>query len=193
MVRRKYKTKLQSKRHTIKKPKLINQKAGYSPISSGFNTSLNPYPPGGPYVVGSSTNGLGGGYYYSYNQNPTLQTRIIGMEDNVGFLKATGQTLAPGVKDYSVLRGGRSQKGRKTRRKRDKKGTKKRQPKKMRRSKHKRTKRGGSGLKSLVPADVLAASRQTGYGVRSLYDGMTGQRFGVNPSVMEQPIGRHLK
>lgn len=171
-----------------------NQKAGYSPISSGFNSSLNPYPPGGPYVVGSSTNGLDGGYYYPYNQNPTLQTRILGMEDNVGSLKATGQTLAPGAKDWSIFRGGRSHKARKSRRKARKKATKKRRPKKKKtRRSRRRTKRGGSGLKSLIPADVLGASRQTGYGVRSLYDGLTGQRFGVNPSVMDQPIGRHLK
>jgi len=186
--------KTQRRKRSTKHGRGRNQKAGYSPISSGFNSSLNPYPPGGPYVVGSSTNGLDGGYYYPYNQNPTLQTRILGMEDNVGFLKATGQTLAPGAKDYSGLRGGRSRKARKTRRKARKKATKKRRSKKQKsRRSQRRTKRGGSGLKSLIPADVLGASRQTGYGVRSLYDGLTGQRFGVNPSVMEQPIGRHLK
>lgn len=173
-----------------------NQKAGYSPISSGFNNSLNPYPPGGPYVTGSSTNG---GFYYPYNQNPTLQTRIIGMEDNVGFLKATGQTLAPGTKNWSIFRGGRSHKSRKLRKKKMRKPHTRRtrhtrrSKKKTHKPRTRRTKRGGSGLKSFIPSDVLAASRQTGYGVRSLYDGLTGQRLGVNPSVMKQPIGEHLK
>ena len=175
------------------------QGGGYSPISSGFGGKLNPYPPGGPYKVGASTNGLDGGFYYSYNQNPTLQTRILGMEDNVGFLKASGQTLAPGAKDYSTLRGGVKKRRRNTKRysrmtKRKRGRTSKRRKRRNRNSKRRqrRNKKGGSGLKSLIPSDVIDTTRQTEYGVKSLYDGLTAQRLGVNPSVMSQPISRNF-
>lgn len=182
------------------------QSGGYSAISSGFGGSLNPYPPGGPYKVGAATNGLDGGYYYSYNQNPTLQTRILGMEDNVGFLKASGQTLAPGVKDYSTLRGGvkkrrrrntkrrsRRHRGRMTKRKRGR-STKhrRRHIRNTKRRVRRRNKKGGSGLKSFIPSDVIDTTRQAEYGVKSLYDGLTAQRLGVNPSVMSQPISRNI-
>ena len=183
------------------------QGGGYTAISSGFGGKLNPYPPGGPYKVGASTNGLDGGFYYSYNQNPTLQTRILGMEDNVGFLKASGQTLAPGVKDYSTLRGGvrkhrrntkrhsrmtKRNRGRSSKRKRGR--TSKRRKRRNRNSKRRqrRNKKGGSGLKSLIPSDVIDTTRQTEYGIRSLYNRLTAQRLGVNPSVMSQPISRNI-
>lgn len=187
-------------RRNKSRPRSYRQSGGYSAISSGFGGKLNPYPPGGAYKVGASTNGLEGGYYYSYNQNPTLQTRILGMEDNVGFLKATGQTLAPGVKDYSTLRGGkktrrrsRRHRRRMTKRKRGRSTKQRRRhSRNTKRRVRRRNKKGGSGLKSLIPSDIVDTTRQAEYGVRSLYDGLTAQRLGVNPSVMSQPISRNI-
>ena len=44
----------------------------------GGRVALSPaaFPPGGPYRIGGSTNGLGGGYYYKNNPNPYLPDPI---------------------------------------------------------------------------------------------------------------------
>lgn len=205
--------------HKAHKAHDIHQRGGMSRI--------DPYPPGGAYKVGG-LNGLTGGHYYSYNDDPTLQTRILSQGSATSALKALGQTLAPGVAGQEVLRGGRRRR-RATRKHR--KATKAKKSPKTRKAKHskkkshpkkykkyknhkkqkgahcpecearqhqmqqggKRMRRrsrhryGGSGLRSLIPADMVSLGRQTGYGVSSMYRGLVGERFGTSPSVMVQP------
>jgi len=188
------------------------------------------FPPGGAYKVGG-LNGLTGGYYYGYNESPTLQTEIIGMGDDVGVLHKLGQTLAPGVvgnagiegmrggrkyRKYSKSRRSRS-KSRKSRKhsKRNRKGSRTQSKRNRKHRKHERKHRksrksrklrkhrksrksrklrrsikGGSGLRSLIPTDVVELSRNMGHGMGGIYRGMMGEKPTISPDVMVQPIDR---
>lgn len=148
---------------------------------SGFGGVLNPFPPGGPYKVGSSTNGLNGGYYYKYNTDPTLQTRILTQGDNTDFLQKTGQTMAPMSGGKRKYRRRKSHKPHKTTKRTRRSG------KKMRKMYRTRTRRGGSGLRSFVPADVLDITRSFNHGISNLYRGFVAEKPTISPSVMVQP------
>lgn len=155
----------------------------------GFGGVMNPFPPGGPYQVGSSVNGLEGGYYYKYNMDPTLQTRILSQESNVHTLKAMGQTLAPNALKSAPMRGGKRHR-RKSSRKSSRKMTRKsRRVAKSRKPARRRTRsrRGGSGLKSLVPSDILDIGRGVSHGVGNLYRGFVAEKPTISPDVMVQP------
>ena len=194
------------------------------------------YPPGGAYKVGG-VNGLIGGYYYGYNESPTLQTEILGMGDEVGVIGKLGGTLAPGVgvnAGIERMRGGRRSRRRRSRRSRkgsrkgskkvkrrsirsvnrsrkhskkgsrkgsrkvkrrsrksvkhSRKGSRKVSRKGSRRSRRSRKKRGGSGLSSLIPSDIVEVGRNMGHGVGGLYRGMMGEKQVISPDVMVQPI-----
>lgn len=157
------------------------------------------YPPGGAYKVGD-VNGLKGGYYYGYNESPTLQTEIISMGDDVGVLHKLGQTLAPGVfgnGGIERMRGGRkrSRRNKKLRKSRKLRKLKKsRKSRKLRKSrkriKRRRSLKGGSGLKSLIPSDIVELSRNMGHGMGGIYRGMMGEKPTISPDVMVQPIDR---
>lgn len=173
-------------------------KGGYKPVMSGFGHTgkVDAFPPGGPYKVGG-VNGLDGGYYYSYNTRPTLQTEILTQGDNLGALQKLGQTLAPGVAgnaSIESLRGGRRKrtsrrKSRKSR-KRKSRRVRKSHRKRGKYGKHGKTKKGGSGLQSLVPSDVVDIGRNMSHGFGGIYRGLVGEKELISPDVMVQPIER---
>lgn len=176
-------------------------KGGYKPVLSGFGHTgkVDPFPPGGAYKVGG-VNGLNGGYYYSYNTSPTLQTEILTQGDNLGALQKLGQTLAPGVVGNASIeahRGGRRKRTsrRKSRRRVSKSTHRKRGKygkygKRVKRGKHGKTKKGGSGLQSLVPSDVVDIGRNMSHGFGGIYRGLVGEKELISPDVMVQPIER---
>lgn len=177
-------------------------KGGYKPVLSGFGHTgkVDPFPPGGAYKVGG-INGLNGGYYYSYNTSPTLQTEILTQGDNLGALQKLGQTLAPGVVGNASIeahRGGRRKrtsrrKSRKSRRRVSKSTHRKygKYGKRVKRGKHGKTKKGGSGLQSLVPSDVVDIGRNMSHGFGGIYRGLVGEKELISPDVMVQPIERY--
>lgn len=176
-------------------------KGGYKPVLSGFGHTgkVDPFPPGGAYKVGG-VNGLNGGYYYSYNTSPTLQTEILTQGDNLGALQKLGQTLAPGVVGNASIeahRGGRRKRTsrRKSRRRVSKSTHRKygkygKYGKRVKRGKHGKTKKGGSGLQSLVPSDVVDIGRNMSHGFGGIYRGLVGEKELISPDVMVQPIER---
>ena len=179
-------------RHTRRQKKQI-KRSRYS-RKGGFGGVMNPFPSGGPYQVGSSVNGLEGGYYYKYNMDPTLQTRILSEGSNVHALKAMGHTLAPNALKSAPMRGGkrrRRKSSRKSSRKMSRKSrrvAKSHKPARRMRRRRTRSRRGGSGLKSLVPSDVLDITRGVGHGIGNLYRGFVAEKPTISPSVMVQPV-----
>lgn len=168
-------------------------KGGFKPVMSGFGHTgkVDAFPPGGSYKVGG-VNGLDGGYYYSYNTRPTLQTEILTQGDNVGALQSLGQTLAPGVAgnaSIEALRGGRRTR-RKSRKSRKSHRVRKSHRKRGKYGKHGKTKKGGSGLQSLVPSDVVDIGRNMSHGFGGIYRGLVGEKELISPDVMVQPIER---
>lgn len=170
-------------------------KGGYKPVMSGFGHTgkVDAFPPGGPYNVGG-VNGLDGGYYYSYNTRPTLQTEILTQGDNLGALQKLGQTLAPGVAgnaSIESLRGGRRKRtSRRKSRKRKSRRVRKSHRKRGKYGKHGKTKKGGSGLQSLVSSDVVDIGRNMSHGFGGIYRGLVGEKELISPDVMVQPIER---
>lgn len=198
---RKHKNSKRGKRRGSRKSRLIGKvyKGGYKPVMSGFGHTgkVDAFPPGGPYNVGG-VNGLDGGYYYSYNTRPTLQTEILTQGDNLGALQKLGQTLAPGVSGNASIeahRGGRRKrtsrrKSRKHKSRRVRKSRYRKHGKRGKYGKHGKTKKGGSGLQSLVPSDVVDIGRNMSHGFGGIYRGLVGEKELISPDVMVQPIER---
>ena len=149
-------------------------------------TATDPTPAGVAFEPGKN-NGLGGGYYYKLNHNPSL----------LGFPKST------------VGKMGVTQKGGRRRRRKRRKSRKRRRKKRRRRSRRLRrfNQRGGhnmsysrgsvpslSGLvNAFLPNDVIDMGRNIGTGARNYLHKYEGDVSEVSPDVMVQPNLKIIK
>ena len=169
-----------------------NNQRGGGCIKNNY-TSTDPTPAGVAFEPGKN-NGLGGGYYYKQNQNPSL----------LGFPHSTVGKMGVSKK------GGRRRRRRRRRRRKKKRRTRRRgysrgrkHSKKRRRSRKKirHNQRGGhvpsyrrgelpslSGLlTNLLPADVVDVGRDIGTGAKNYLHKYQGELPAVGGNVMNQP------
>ena len=151
-------------------------------------TATDPTPAGVAFEPGKN-NGLGGGYYYKLNHNPSL----------LGFPKST-------VGEMGTQKGGRRRRKRRRRRRRKSRKSRKRRKRKSRRLRR-FNQRGGhnmsysrgsmpslSGLvNAFLPNDVIDIGRNIGTGAKNYLHKYEGEVPEVSPDVMAQPDLKIIK